>query len=127
MHVALIGIIFAMHMHLVLRTYICICLNFVCPVASCRVSTYQSLLTCAELIWFWTILQRLLKIFPFCQLFLGPWYILTIETVQAIDDSLMRGAFAVDLGSNFSRFEKNHNFLINFVFLELKKLLEYWK
>ena len=36
----------------------------------------------------------------------------------------MRGAFAVELGSNFSRFEKNHNFLINFVFLELKKLLE---
>ena len=55
-------------------------------------------------------------------------YILTVETLQAIDDSICRslGAFAVKLGSNFSRFEKNPNFLINFVFLvlELKKILE---
>ena len=55
-------------------------------------------------------------------------YILTVETLQAIDDSICRslGAFAVKLGSNFSRFEKNPNFLINFGFLvlELKKILE---
>ena len=151
MHAALIGIIFAIHMHLQ-HMYL---INFCVPCCQLKVSIGIYYLSGTYLIlndgMYESNPQGSLKIFLFCQVveimnrfnklctylllsysflsnnlsldislnflpfflslvtqvgsFQGSLYILRIETLQAIDDSLKRFAFVVELGSHYSFFK----------------------